>query len=486
FITCESWLDIKPADRISGRELFETREGFIKALNGVYTGLNARSIYGREMTAGVLDIMAQYYSTNSNFHNALIQYNYEDDGSPSVKTTFDNIWSTNYNLIINLNIIIEKCDDNKSVLNGIWYNLIKGEALALRAFLHLDLLRIFGPTYSTDPDGLYIPYITNSDQSVSPLRSSKDILVKDLTDAIALLKESDPIIENGVMLSDSDDGDNSLRYRQFRLNYYAARALLARTYLWFEDKTNAYTTAKELLNDIGETVFPFVSVDAVTQSTNPDRVFSSEVMFATYDNNRGSAIYDYYFSPTASYSGSFGENYLQMSYVGNVKWSGRISQLFITESDIRYKAWLESYAPSNNSTELHYLTKYQVSPSNRPVHMYMIPLIRISEVYFIIAECSTNFDEAKDYFSKIRVARFAFDLESANQGELMSNIEWEYRREFLGEGQMFYFYKRREQQTIPAGDYPEVTEVLQMSKAQYIVPMPDSEANERVSTDKSN
>ena len=75
FVSCESWFDVKPADRISGRALFETREGFVKALNGIYTGLNNRSIYGREMTAGVLDIMAQYYSSNSNFHNALIQYN---------------------------------------------------------------------------------------------------------------------------------------------------------------------------------------------------------------------------------------------------------------------------------------------------------------------------------------------------------------------------------------------------------------------------
>lgn len=489
FVSCESWFDVKPADRISGRALFETREGFVKALNGIYTGLNNRSIYGREMTAGVLDIMAQYYSSNSNFHNALIQYNYEYDGSPSVKTTFDNIWSTNYNLIVNLNIIIEKCDENKSVLNGIWYDLIKGEALAMRAFLHLDLLRIYGPTYSIDPDGLYIPYVTQSDQSVSPLFSSKDIkefLLADLTNAIALLKESDPIIDSGVMASDGGDEDNSLRYRQFRMNYYAARALLARTYLWFDDKVNAYTTAKELLNEIGETVFPFVSIDAATQSTNPDRVFSSEVMFATYDNNRSSSVFDYYFSPTASYSGSFGENYLPMSYIGNVKWSGRISQLFVTESDIRYKAWFESYTPPNNNTELHYFTKYQGSSSNQPLSMYMIPLIRISEVYLIVAECATNLEESQSYFNRIRTARFAFDLEATNQDELMSNIEWEYRREFLGEGQMFYFYKRRGQQAIPAGDYPQITEVLQMSKAQYVVPMPDSEANERVTIPNNN
>ena len=479
--SCESWLDIKPADRISGRALFETRDGFVKALNGVYTDLNTRTIYGREMTAGMLDIMAQYYKGNSNFFDAMLQYNYANT-SNNIKGNFDSMWTTIYNLIVNLNIIIEECGDDHPALNGVWHGLIKGEALAMRAFLHLDILRIFGPTHSREPNGLYMPYVTNSDQSVSPLLSSTQIrerLLEDLTEAIALLKENDPIIENGRMFSDAGDGDNSLRYRQFRMNYYAARALLARTYLWFDDKPNAYTTATNLLADIGETVFPFVSTNAATQGTNPDRVFSSEVMFATYDNNRSSGIYEHYFSPLTAFSGSFGQNYIGMAYVGTIKWSGRIEQLFISENDLRYRAWFGSYTPLGG-TEMHYLTKYEGNASNRPTYMYMIPLIRITEIYLIAAECTTNLEEAKGYLSKIRVARAVFDLQSNNADELMSNIEWEFRREFVGEGQMFYFYKRRAQPTIPAGEYSSPTEMLQIGTAQYVVPIPDSEINERL------
>lgn len=486
--SCESWLDIKPVDRISGRALFETRQGFVKALNGIYTELTDRSIYGREMTAGMLDIMGQYYRIDgtNNYFNAVARYDYGNENvhnGRNFKGNLQNLWNKSYNLIVNLNIIIEECGESNSALNDFWFGIVKGEALALRAFLHLDMLRLFGPTHANDPDGLYIPYVTNSDQSVSPLRSSSEIktlIVKDLTDAIALLKSSDPIIENGVMFSDGSDGDNTLRYRQYRMNYYAARALLARAYLWFGDKPNAYTAAKELLNDVGEQVFPFVSESVATQSENPDRVYRPEVMFGIYDNFRTSDLYDVHFSPLQELSSMY-----RMAYVGNEIWSGRISQLFITPNDIRYQAWISSYNPQTGGT-LHYISKYQGhnSGTNKPSYMYMIPLIRISEVYLIAAECTTNIEEGRELLSRVRTARKAYDLESPDSDALMNNIEWEYRREFLGEGQMFYVYKRLGRQAIPDGNSTVSTQTIPMGTAQYVAPLPDSEADERL--DNSN
>ena len=46
---------------------------------------------------------------------------------------------------MNCNIIIEKCDAKREVLSDVYYGLYKGEAIALRAMLHLDMLRLFGP-----------------------------------------------------------------------------------------------------------------------------------------------------------------------------------------------------------------------------------------------------------------------------------------------------------------------------------------------------
>lgn len=477
-ISCESWLDIKPVDRISGRELFQTRAGFTKALNGVYTEMADRAIYGREMSAGMLDVMAQYYrigSGTNNYFGRLARYDYEDEDY-GVKENFDEMWSKAYNLIVNLNIIIEECDKG-DVLNYRWYGIIKGESLALRAFLHLDMLRVFGPTHSVDPDKLYIPYVTNTDQSISPLLSSsqmRELLIKDLTEAIDLLKDTDPIIENGVMFSNGTD--NSLRWRQYRMNYYAARALLARTYLWFGEKSNAYGAATKLLEDVGTSVFPFVNPAESTQSENPNRVFRSEVMFGLFDNKRTTDLFDIYFSPQLE-----SHNIYHMAYTGSEIWSGRISELFITPNDIRYQSWFGSFTP-NVGNAIHYVCKYQGEDSgtNKPQYMYMIPLMRITEMYLIAAECTTSLEEAKGYVRTVRTARSAYDLDIADSDALMKVIEGEYRREFLGEGQMFFTYKRLAKTAIPDGSSTISAQMLQMGPSQYVVPLPASEADERI------
>ena len=44
------------------KDLFEEREGFLMALNGVYLNMNSSSNYGGNLSAGIIDVMAQYYN----------------------------------------------------------------------------------------------------------------------------------------------------------------------------------------------------------------------------------------------------------------------------------------------------------------------------------------------------------------------------------------------------------------------------------------
>lgn len=478
--SCQSWLDVQPIDRVSGEQLFETREGFVKALNGVYTEMASRSLYGGEMTMGFLDMVAQYYNwrgTNTNYDSQR-RFQWEDynpDGGTYTKAIIDAAWSKTYNLIVNLNIIIEQADTREGVLNDTWLGIIKGEALALRAMLHLDMLRMFGPVPSKNVATPCLPYVTNSDQTVTPLSTQAQFgtaLLDDLTAAIALLEEADPIIEDGVM--NSDAADNQLRYRQYRMNYFAARALLARAQLWFGNASAAYTTATELIADATET-FPFVAQANATTGTNPDRIFSTEVMFAMSDVSRTTGIYDRYFSPLKF--GSTTESELVMLPVSGALFTGRVSQLYITENDLRYKAWFGSYNPATSSSPVYYITKYGDVTTNN--NRFMIPLIRLSELYLIAAETATDLDEGKSWLSQLRAARGAYDLTSADRAALVDNIEWEYRREFLGEGQIFFYYKRVNRSAIPDCKSAATTAVLQMGDAQYVITMPESETTER-------
>ena len=59
--SCESWLDVKPNDRISEDATFATERGFEMALNGVYIELNDDALYGRNLSYEFVEILAQRY-----------------------------------------------------------------------------------------------------------------------------------------------------------------------------------------------------------------------------------------------------------------------------------------------------------------------------------------------------------------------------------------------------------------------------------------
>src|SRR5690606_33949296 len=113
----------------------------------------------------------------------------------------ENIWQKTYSLVLNTNVIIEKCGTENSVLTGPYFGIVKGEALALRAMLHLDMLRLFGPIYAEQGgSAVCIPYNKATIVQVSPLLTAGQVMqhiTDDLTEALALLKDADPIVTEG-------------------------------------------------------------------------------------------------------------------------------------------------------------------------------------------------------------------------------------------------------------------------------------------------
>ncbi|MFR7822922.1 MAG: RagB/SusD family nutrient uptake outer membrane protein [Odoribacter splanchnicus] len=114
---------------------------------------------------------------------------------------------------------------------------------------------------------------------------------------------------------------------------------------------------------------------------------------------------------------------------------------------------------------------------------YMIPLIRMSEMYLIAVECC-KLGEASVYLNTFRNARNcnSLALTEDNRINILAN---EYKKEMLGEGQLFFFYKRQEMVNIPDGNQATGTKNVELTK--YVVPLPESETDQRISsTDISN
>lgn len=114
--------------------------GFKKTLNGVYIELNSSDLYGKNLSCEFIEILAQRYAIGdeNKSNKELMEFSYNGSAGRG-KTT--SIWGTAYKLIANTNLILKNIELHSDVLAGEYYNLIKGEALALRALLHFDLFR---------------------------------------------------------------------------------------------------------------------------------------------------------------------------------------------------------------------------------------------------------------------------------------------------------------------------------------------------------
>lgn len=475
-VSCNKWIDVKPTDRLSEDLLFADKTGFVKALNGVYIEMANTSLYGQFMTAGAVDVLAQYYYIvgTTNPYSDYCTFNYTSAGS---KSGFDNAWKKAYELIINTNIIIEKSGNAPSaVLPNPYYGMVKGEALALRAMLHLDMLRLFGPIWSEANKSIVcIPYSTSASAEISPLLSADQVMnniMTDLTDALELLKNTDPVITEGVQNTANSTGSNDFYYRQYRLNYYGVKALLARASLWKGDKVNALRFAKELIEEVQKPekpIFPFVTFAAATNAEKPDRMFSPEVIFSIYTINRKS-MYDNLFAAEQNKD-------LRLAFNAGNADKARADAMYEDKNDYRYRIW-ENINTGNQSI----LTNQKYKDIDGPGR-YMIPIIRLSELYLIAAECSGSLSEGTVLLNKMRTSRNIVSVTPSNTDELKAAITSEYRKEMIGEGQLFYYFKRNSFQSVPNNAVLVGNKTMALNN--YVVPLPDSETSLRSGSTKN-
>ena len=173
---CNQWLEVEPKTEIKSDKMFENETGFRDALIGCYMMMADSTLYGRESTVCFFDVLAQQYDmATNNPYNNLKQYRYE-----SYTGTIDGIWQKTYRIIANLNALLEVSDEKKAILHPTTYGIIKGEAIGLRAFLHFELLRIFGwgnlENQPSNLDKLSIPYVTEYSKVLTKQSTVKEVL----------------------------------------------------------------------------------------------------------------------------------------------------------------------------------------------------------------------------------------------------------------------------------------------------------------------
>ena len=468
FASCDSWLEVKPYDQIAEGELQKSEEGYQKMLNGIYIDHNSDALYGQTLSVEMIEVMGGAYTIGS---DNSVWGNYKDLSSYQYNTEYwrnrlDQTWNKAYALILNCNKILETIDGNKNLFTDGSYYIIKGEALALRAMLHFDMLRLFGPVYSKDSDKKAIPYYTKQTNSPEPILTAQEVMEKitaDYEDALNYLA-NDPVKTEGTMMSSTEDGSsNFLRYRALRLNYYAVEALMARAYLYMGNKTEAFKYATDVIKTADQNIFPFVDKNLVIGSpADPDRIFSSEVLFALTNTSRGT-IHKNFFDPSRLPNYVFR---MDDSMMSNLVYGGAATTGGY-QDDYRYRAcWM---ATGSN----RYFYKYSDMVANGSIQNTMIPMVRLGEMFLIAAESqSGDLKAGVQYVNALRRNRGVANLTTLTPDLL----KYEYIRELYGEGQLFFLYKRLNSDIITSATSsknPKASDLI------FVVPLPDTETENR-------
>lgn len=449
---CNSWLDVQPRTKIKSDDLFKTEQGFKDALTGVYTLMKAEALYGRELSFGFVDVVAGPYATyNNTIYNDVAQWKFLT--SQTVRSQIDNIWCKMYNLLANVNHILDQIDARQSVFTQDNYNLIKGEALGLRAYIHFDLLRLFA---SADLSKEAIPYVQKLQIEVPEVYTGKEcigLLNGDIKLALTCLA-NDPIREGKRNISSDDDFMNN---RPMHLNYFAVKALEARVAMWANDVKTAKEAATEILA-VADDVFPWITTDAISATDDKDRdfTFSTEQVFALHVNELKDIATTY------------------MLTIGNGK------QLY--SDSYGFEQRFEKNGAGANDYRIKYIAKYEAAPlygyvarkyfqpeKYKADYAKRLPMIRRSELDLMMAECLIGEDNATalQHINNVRRHRgILADLTDVTK--VREELTKEYCKEFYAEGQLFYYCKRNQMKRFPFG-YTDVSEKV------YVLPKPDLE-----------
>lgn len=467
------------SSEIRRKDHYKNVQGFRQSLTGCYIGMTDNSLYGQTLSWHAVEIMAHQYESSTN--SLLMDLFHHRYRSQEVATLLNQTWARFYNVIVNANDALENLEDRKENLHPIDYAVLKGEFLAIRAYLHFDLLRLYGygnwANRSAELDAkLTIPYVTKLNKEITPQSAGSELfklILTDIDEAAALLLENDPVTKRRKKEEYTQvNTDRFYQYRNLHLNYYAVRALQARVYQWI-GTPQAMEKALKAASEV---------IDFIESGGYQDYEFNTEIKFIPSTNLIPT---NYSLATEALFS-------LNVN-----KLEDRISQFIVPDFQngniiafqilpARAEMIYEKLNPDVRFSKLMHQNVNSSTKGYVPIKLYQrelgsynknrICLIRIPEVYYIAAEAQlakgeAGLTEALKLLNVVREKRGLFTpLSNLSIDKAKEEVRKEYIKEFISEGVLFFQYKRWGDKVIP-----DLAENKTMSDEQYVIPYPDFE-----------
>jgi hypothetical protein len=384
----ESFLDEDPSNKLGVEGSIKTVIQAQYAIDGVYDQLSHQEYWGNNYISN-FDVMADdMRASESGRLDDYYRYTFYTESSDAA------MWTRPYKAMKNAVSLLDVIDDVEAEGDDAIAskNDIKGQALALRALIHFDLVRTFGKPYTHGDaaTALGVPIVTtkvNFDEK--PARNTVEEvytqIVKDLNDAIALLS------------ADANKG---------RINKEAAQAILAKVYLYKGDMANALSLAKTVIDNSSKALN--TRKDYVAEWGKPEMTEALFELVNSSEDNPGLESVGYLSDP---------DGYGQF-----VATDPFIAKLTAAPYDIRFKMLAEDELSTEAKPRMGRVMKYP--GNNGPSYSTNIRVIRLSEVYLIAAEAALGTDKAaaSTYLNTIIKRAYPTENVLAEDGTVLFDI----------------------------------------------------------------
>jgi starch-binding outer membrane protein, SusD/RagB family len=229
--------DVEPEFQLNGDQPAATLLQVENELNGAYAGFRSPDYYGSNAGssayAALPDLMgSDFIETFESLGNyrVMSEWKYASD-----EGWVENTWAAAYRIIARANLVLRDVD-KFTATEPKKANRIKGQALAIRAHVHFDIMRYWASDFTRNATSPAAPYVTTFETVPSkPARISVkeyyDNIFADLNTAKNLL---DPA---------NIDASISSAGSRYKIDQVTVFAMLARTSLYAQDWNTAMTNA---------------------------------------------------------------------------------------------------------------------------------------------------------------------------------------------------------------------------------------------------
>lgn len=399
---CKKFVSIgPPKNQLVQESVFETDGEAIAALTNIYGQMMRNNIsYLLPFYTGIAGDELTNYSTSA------INVQLYENVPIAADAASNSLWNNGYSYIYLANAVWEGCEKSTHMNLAVKKQLM-AEAKFIRAFWYFYLVNLYGDV----PLLLSTDYDNNSKASRTAMAEVYTQIILDLQYAADNL--------NVGYVNASAVGTTTERIRP---NQFAAKALLARVYLYNKDWSKAEENATAVISNLA--TYDMVALTGAFLKNNKEAIWQ----LAKPDNAGNLATQEGQFfilttKPTVSSSNN-------CSAISPQQYAA------FALNDLRRTAWIGSYVDNSvvPNVTYYYTNKYK-ERNNTGFVEYTTPL-RLSEQYLIRAEARTelnNLSGARDDLNKVRTRTGTGNTPAVTQDDLRVAILKERQLELFTE-----------------------------------------------------